>query len=942
MRTLLLLASLGLMLTVQLGTAATTTATSNAMAASLPTSSPNALPTIPYEKYRLGNGLEVILAQDRSLPIVAVNLWYHVGAANEEPGRTGFAHLFEHMMFTGSKHIRRGRADELLSAAGVSDSNATTSFDRTNYFDTVPSNQLELALWTHADRMGYLLDSLDQTALTNQQDVVRNERRQSYENRPYGIVDEAMFHALFPQGHPYRPAVIGSHVDIQSARLADVRDFFKHYYRPNNATLVICGDFDTATAKRLVQKQFGSFKRGADVPPPAVATPALVSEQRLIVTDQIELERVDLAWLTPPKFKSGDAELAIAASILAGGKASRLYQKLVYDLQVAQDVSADQDSYALTSIFDVQAVARAGHTAAELQPLIDAEIAALAADGPTAAEVERARNQIERSLYQGLQKVGGRADQLNLYNQYLGDPGFLPKDIERYTSVTAADVQRAVRDYLRTNARVVVLAVRGDKKLDPDPPAPPAPVATGTESINPDEPWRNTPPRPGPVRVPVLPQPTSFKLANGLTVLHFQRPHLPIATAELVVNAGLASTDPALPGVPDFAAAMLDEGTRTRNARQIAEQFEQLGADYAAQTRRDVTVLSVDGLSRNFADAMALLADVAQRPTFPGDEVERQRKSRLSDIASAREEPGVLAAAAFARAVYGPANPYGTSSMGTEKSVTQTSDADLRQWWQTQFRPSSAALIVVGAIDAASLRTLVEREWGSWQPAGEAPAAVVAPPATSTKARAVIIDKPDSPQTSLRIGRLAVERTTPDYPGLQVLNHAVGGSYTSRINQNLREDKGYTYGANSRFDYGRKLGSFFVATAVRSDVTEPAIHEIIGELARAQSAPLAAAELSQARGALTQSLPASFETNDATSSSFAELFAYGLPLDYYRHLPAQFSGVTGAATEALAHRFLDPKSMVFVGVGDRVKLDAALTALGLGPIEVWPISGTLF
>src|SRR6266404_3462226 len=379
-----------------------------------PLVSAEAPPNIPYEKYRLANGLEVILSQDRTLPLVAVDIWYHVGAANEEPSRTGFAHLFEHMMFTGTKHIRRGLADELLSAAGVSDSNATTSFDRTNYFDTVPSNRLELALWTHADRMGYLLDSLDQTALSNQQDVVHNERRQSYENRPYGIVEEAMFHALFPQGHPYRPAIIGSHVDIQAARLADVRDFFKRYYRPNNVTLVICGDFDTATAKRLVQRQFGSFKRGAEVPPPAVSTPPLTTEQRLTVTDQIELERVDVAWLTPPKFKPGDAELSIAASILAGGKASRLYQKLVYELQVAQDVSADQDSYALTSIFAVQAVARAGHTAAELQPLVDVELAKLAADGPTVAEVERARNQIERSLYQGLQKVGGRADQLNL------------------------------------------------------------------------------------------------------------------------------------------------------------------------------------------------------------------------------------------------------------------------------------------------------------------------------------------------------------------------------------------------------------------------------------------------------------------------------------------------------------------------------------------------
>jgi len=940
MRTLLLLASVGLMLNAPLVAAAPLPAAS--LPNLPPTALPTSLPSIPYEKYRLGNGLEVILAQDRSLPIVAVNLWYHVGAANEEPGRTGFAHLFEHMMFTGSKHIRRGLADELLSAAGVSDSNATTSFDRTNYFDTVPSNQLELALWTHADRMGYLLDSLDQTALSNQQDVVRNERRQSYENRPYGIVDEAMFHALFPPGHPYRPAVIGSHVDIQAARLADVRDFFKRYYRPNNVTLVICGDFDTAMAKRLVQKQFGSFKRGTEVPPPAVITPALTSEQRFIVTDQIELERVDLSWLTPPKFKVGDAELSIAAAILAGGKASRLYQKLVYELQVAQEVSADQDSYTLTSIFDIQAVARAGHTAAELQPLVDAEIAKLAADGPTTAEVERARNQIERSLYQGLQKVGGRADQLNLYNQYLGDPGYLPKDIERYASVTAADVQRVVRDYLRPNARVVVLAVRGDKKLDPDPAAPPAPVASGTESINADESWRTKPPKPGPVRVPVLPQPQSFKLANGLTILHFQRPQLPIVTAELVVNGGLASTDPALPGVPDFSAAMLDEGTRTRSAQQIAEQFEQLGTAYGAQTRRDTTALSVDGLSRNFSDTMKLLADVAQRPIFPADEVERQRQSRLSDIASAREEPGVLASAAFARAVYGPGNAYGTSNIGTEKSVAQTTEKDLRTWWQAQFRPANAALIVVGAIDAASLRALVEREWGSWQPVGDAPAAIVAVPATTTKARAIIVDKPNAPQTSLRVGRLAAERTTPDYPALQVLNYAVGGSYTSRINQNLREDKGYTYGAQSRFDYGRKLGSFFVATSVRADVTEPAIHEITGELTRAESAPLAATELNQARGALTQSLPAKFETNGATSASFSELFAYGLPLDYYRRLPAQFSGVKAATAEALAHRYFDPASMVFVAVGDRAQLEAALNKLGLGPVEVWAIAGTLF
>jgi len=916
--------------------------TLNAGASGAVTPSPPSVPTIPYEKYRLGNGLEVILAQDRTLPVVAINLWYHVGAANEEPGRTGFAHLFEHMMFTGTKHAKRGLADELLAAAGVSDSNATTSFDRTNYFDTVPSNQLELALWTHADRMGYLLDSLDQTALSNQQDVVRNERRQSSENRPYGIVDEAMFHALFPAGHPYRPMIIGSHVDIQAARIADVRDFFKRYYRPNNATLVIAGDFDTANAKRLVQKQFGTFRRGVDIASPSVVTPALTSEQRLTVTDQIELERLDIGWLTPPKFAPDDAELTIASSILAGGKASRLYQKLVHDLEVAQDVSADQDSYALTSIFQLQAVARAGHTAAELQPLVDAELKRLADEGPTDREVERARNQIERTLYADLQKVGGRADQLNMYNQYLGDPGYLPKDIERYARVSAADVKRAVRERLRGNARVVIYAVRGEKKLDSDPP-PPAPiVASGTESINADEPWRNTPPKPGPVRVPVLPKPQSFKLANGLTVLHLQRPQMPLVSIELVVNGGLASTDPALPGVPDFAASLLDEGTTTRDSLAIAEQLEQLGSAYNALTLRDTTTLVVESLSRNAGDSMRVLADIAQHPVFPPDEIERERKSRESEIASAREEGATLAGAAFARAVFGPANPLGVPGIGTEQSVAQTTRDDLNRWWQARFRPQNAALIVVGAIDAASARELAEREWGAWQGVGTAPAPAAVPVPTMIKARAIIVDKPNAPQTELRVGRLGTVRTTPDYPALQVLNFIVGGGYTSRINQNLREDKGYTYGAQSRFDYGRTQGAFYVATAVRTDVSGPAVAEILAELARAHSSPISPSEMAQGRGALMQSLPARFETNGAVAASFSDLFVYAFPLDYFQRLPAEYASVRAPAADKLAHRYLDPSTMVIIAVGDRKQVEPALAKLGIESIQVWPIAGTLF
>jgi zinc protease len=909
-----------------------------------PLASAETPPSIPYEKYRLANGLEVILSQDRTLPLVAVDIWYHVGAANEEPGRTGFAHLFEHMMFTGSKHLARGVAEKLLEGVGGTDSNATTSFDRTNYFDTVPSNQLELALWTHADRMGYLLDSLDQTALTNQQDVVRNERRQSFENRPYGIVDEAIFHALFPPGHPYRPAIIGSHLDIQAAGLADVRDFFKRYYRPNNATLTLVGDFDTAAAKRLVQKYFGSFKRGPEVPKPAVATPALTSEKRLTVTDQIELERLDLAWLTPPKFKSGDAELAIAGYILAGGKSSRLFKKLVYELQVAQEVSAAQDPYALTSIFEIEAVARSGHTAAELQPLIDTELDRLAAEAPAAAEVESARNQIERALYQSLQKVGGmngRADLLNMYNHYTGDPGYLPKDIERYARVTPADVQRVVRDHLRKDARLVVLAVRGDKKLDPDPPAPKIASNRGTESINADERWRNATPKAGPARVPTLPAPNAFALANGLKVLYLERPNLPIVSAQLVVDAGLAAGDPALPGVSDFTAAMLEEGTTSRSSQQLSDELERLGAGYAALTRRDTTSLEIDALARNFPDALALLADIAQHPAFPADEIERQRKSRLSTIAESREQARALADVALARALYGPAHPYG-SSADTEASVTRIGETDLRSLWQRTFRPDNAALIVVGAIDAASLKALVERQWGDWKPASAAIASATSAKPTTSTARVIIVDKPDAPQTELRIGRIGTVRTTPDFAALQVLNEAFGGAYTSRLNLDLREDKGYTYGVGSRFNYGRMPAPFVIRTAVRSDVSAPAVKEVFSELKRVTASPLAADELKRARGSLTQSLPGLFETNEATVGSFGDLFAYGLPLDYYRKLPAEFSAVRAPTLEALARRYLDPSGMVVIAVGDRKNLEGTLQPLGLGPLEVWPITGTLF
>jgi zinc protease len=450
-------------------------APANAATTSPSESAGMALPTINFEKYTLPNGLVVILSEDHRLPLVSTNIWYHVGPANELPGRTGFAHLFEHMMFEGSKHVPGNAHIRFLEAAGASDLNGTTDFDRTNYFETLPSNQLELALWLESDRMGYLPDKLDQASLTNQQDVVRNERRQSIENSPYGIVEEDVFHLLFPKSHPYHADVMGSHADIQAAKLEDVRNFFKLYYAPNNASLAIVGDFDPAQAKQWVEKYFGPLKRGAPVPKISATTPPITSERRAVIHDQVELPRVYMAWLTASIFKPGDADADLAAEILGGGKSSRLYKKLVYEKQIALDVSASQQSLILGSVFQIEVTARPGHTAEEMEKAVEEELEAFRKSGPTSVELERARNGTETAMIQGLERLGGFggvADRLNEYNHYLGNPGYFPQDVHRYESATTNSIRAFAEAQLKPTARVVVYGIPGKPDLGPDVPTP--------------------------------------------------------------------------------------------------------------------------------------------------------------------------------------------------------------------------------------------------------------------------------------------------------------------------------------------------------------------------------------------------------------------------------------------------------------------------------------
>ena len=904
------------------------------------------VPAMPYEKYKLPNGLEVILYEDHRLPLVAVDLWYHVGPMKERAGRTGFAHLFEHMMFEGSKHVGEKAHFKYLEAAGASDINGTTDFDRTNYFETLPSNQLELALWLESDRMGFLLDTLDRSKLANQRDVVRNERRQSGEGQPYGLAEEAIYHLLFPREHPYYADVIGSHADIEAARLGDVRDFFKQYYTPNNSTLVITGDISKVNAKKLVEKYFGTLPSGPKIEAVKVDTPAISSERRATVTDTVQLPRLLIGWLAPVAFKPGDAEMEVAAQVLGGGKSSRLYRKLVYEQQIAQDVFCNHQSLGLVSTFSCEITAKPDVKIEDLEKAANAEVQSLMTSGPSPDELDRARNLIEANKVRNLERLGGFggvADTFNLYNQYLGDPGYLPKDIARFDALTTASVQKWAQDTLKQNQRVTVYCVPGKKVVDDVPRSPENTDAN--VKIEPEhsaqfetaEKWRVTAPQPGPQPKLDLPVPTQFSLDNGLKVFLVQDHTLPLVSVHLESLAGNEANDVKMPGVADFTTAMLTEGTEHRTAPQIADDTDQIGAVLRQSTSFDNADVAMNVTSNNISPALDLLSDLALHPSFDAKEVERVRKQRTTSLLQLRDEPFQLAIEVASRALYGKSNPYGFVGLGTAESLKSTTREDLQGFWKTHYTPANSALIFAGDLTEAQARSLARQYFGSWS--GTA-TETQPPPVTAAPARKIVlVDQPAAPQSLILAFGTGLARSSPDYASVTVMNTMLGGLFSARINMNLREKNGFTYGAFSQYSFRRGAGPFLAGAMVRSDVTGPAVRELFKELGRIRTEPLSAEELKMAKDSVIRSLPGQFESLGSTAGVVGELWTYKLALDYYRKLPAIVEAVTSQETTRVADEYVHPENFLLITIGDKSKIEDGLKQLNLGPIELWSTEG---
>jgi len=641
----------------------------------------------------------------------------------------------------------------------------------------------------------------------------------------------------------------------------------------------------------------------------------------------------------------GDADADLASDILGGGKSSRLYKKLVYEKQIALDVSASQQSLVLGSIFQIVVTARPGHTAGEMEKAVDEELAAFRKNGPTAAELERARNGTETGMIQGLERLGGFggvADRLNEYNHYLGNPEYFPLDVHRYEAATTDSIRTFAEAQLKPTARVVVYGIPGKPDLGPDVPTPKnlqKGQSTGGESVNPDATWRAEAPKPGPAHALNLPVPDIFKLSNGLTVYYHYRPGLPVVAAHLVFNTGGGANPVEKPGLASFTANMLQQGTETRNAIQIADEAALLGTGLSSGATMDASSVGGSSLTKNFPGLLDLISDIVLHPTFPPEEVERRRASRLAAFTDERSDPETIAARAGVSALFGPHSPFGYDNSGTEPSIKAMTREDMMNFWKAHYVPNNAALVVSGNIPVDELKSLAESKFGAWK-GGEVSMPQIGAPET-TKAKIIIVDRPGAQQTMVRLLQLGVDRSTPDYSALEVMNSELGGLFSSRINLNLREEHGYTYGASSFFVYRRQLGYFVVGGGIRTDATAPAVTETLKEIRRMIDTPMKPEELSLAKDSQSRSLPGMFETNSGEAGVLSELFMYNLARDYFSKLPEQLNAVTTEDAEAAAAKYLHPDQMILVCVGDRAKIEPELLKLDLGAVEIRDADGNV-
>ena len=878
--------------------------------------------TISFEKHTLSNGLDVILHEDHTIPVVAVNVWYHVGSKDEEIGRTGFAHLFEHVMFEGSKHHNSSHFEPLQKAGA--NLNGSTTPDRTNYWEDVPTNYMDLALWLEADRMGYLLDALDQQRFDIQRDVVKNERRQSYENRPYGMASWHLQEALYPMPHPYHWMTIGSQEDLDAAELDDIKDFFKRFYSPTNASLAIAGDIKMGEALELVNRYFGDLPPGESVPRKGRHDSGLRGRIELEMRDKVTLPRAYVAWPTPPEGDTDDAPLEIYQAIMSDGLTSRLHKSLVYEKQIAQSASMRYHSSEIAGQCVMSVTAAEGHELAEVEAAADAEMVRLLREPPTDEEIARVKNRIEASHYRQLARiggVGGGADQLNHFSVFSSNPDLINTSLDKYMSVTREDVMRVAESVLGDNqVRLRVL---------PEPTLSPASVKLD-RSVMP-------PPKNEPVFTP--PTPTRTKLSNGMGISVIEQRGLPIVAFGVLMDAG-ASRDPEqLPGLAGFTAQMLPEGTDTRSSQDIAQAFEFIGSRISADGRREYTLLSAETLTKHWSTALELTADLVLNPSFPDHELERVRKEHLTELRRGKDEPNAVAEQLLAGLVFRRDSGYGHPLSGTESSIGALNRDDMVRQFDRDYGPENANLIVVGDVSIEEVAKRAESVFGSWtggSPGVNVEATIVPSNGTAT---IYLVDRPGAPQSVIRALHTTIPRLHPDYLGLTLMNYAFGGQFSARLNQNLRQDKGYSYGYQSHVQWHRGPSLLLAGGSVQTEVTKESVFETLKEFNEVRGdRPISEEELENAKQSVLRSFPANFERPGAVMGQVLQMVQFGLPDDYLQTVRSNVESVTLDDVHRITQELVRPDQLKILVVGDRQEVEKGLRELEL-PTVILDVDG---
>jgi predicted Zn-dependent peptidase len=907
---------------------------------------------IPYEEFTLPNGLRVIVHTDRKAPIVAVNVWYHVGSKDEEPGRTGFAHLFEHLMFQGSENWK-GEFFGPFEQVGATDQNGTTNTDRTNYFQNVPTTALDLALWMESDRMGHFAGAISEELLDEQRGVVQNEKRQG-ENQPYGRVWSFLAGKGFPEGHPYSWSTIGSMADLNAASIEDVKRWFSAWYGPNNAVLVLAGDIDVETAKEKVAKYFGDIPAGPDMAQPPVDLAARSASTRFTMTDRVPQERLYRSWNTP-QFGSADAQqLGLFAQVLAGSRSSRLDKRLVFEEKLADSVGAFAWGSQLSGMFMLQVDIKQGVDAAKVEAIVNEEMQKLLAEGPTAVEIDQARTVFEAGFIRGIERIGGfggKADVLAECTVFTGDPGCYRNDLAVLADATPASVQAVGRKWL-AQGDMTLLVSPGDRPalvvdestakegyVSPPIPAVDPKFTTTASAVD----RSKGPPMPETYPALAFPALQRATLPNGMTIVLAERKGLPVVQMSMEFAGGYAADQGRTLGTSSFAMGMLDEGAGERDALQFGDRAESLGAQLGAGASLDGGNAFLSAITDKLDESMALYADMIQRPRFAEADVERVRATWLATIKQEKARPNSLANRLLPPLMYGEGHPYAIpfSGTGTEASIASLAIDDLKAFHRDFIRPDNATLIVVGDTTLAAITPLLEKHFGDWKaPATPVPQPTIAPVALQAKPRVFLVDQPGAIQATILAGQLAPPSTDAGSVEFDVANSVLGGEFSSRLNMNLREEKSWAYGAYS-FTSGAKGQRPWIAFApVQIDKTAESLAELQREIsAYAEGTePATAEEVAKIQATEIRSLPGSFETANAVLSQIGGIVRYNRPDNWVEVRRGRIEALDPAVVNDAA-KTLDPNALTWVVVGDLSKIEAPVRALGIGEVRIIDADG---